>query len=149
MGLDAVTYKGHCCAVPTLHCANFLIELISGDAEVQEEILCSLETGNHNLGDLKEVVKKYHKLFSGVSPLVGDFRGKWTLPCFYLDAFIDKHGADSVQGVDAPIDEPDVLDNMKWFMKLMKAPMAPIKEPLMSTMVLLKETQILPSRTTS
>lgn len=119
MGLDAVTYKGHCCAVPTLHCANFLIELISGDAEVQEEILCSLETGNHNLGDLKEVVKKYHKLFSGVSPLVGDFRGKWTLPCFYLDAFIDKHGADSVQeGVDAPIDEPDVLDNMKWFMKL-------------------------------
>ena len=118
-GLDAVTYNGHCCAVPTLHCANFLIELISGDAEVQEEILCSLETGNHNLGDLKEVVKKYHKLFSGVSPLVGDFRGKWTLPCFYLDAFIDKHGADSVQeGVDAPIDEPDVLDNMKWFMKL-------------------------------
>ena len=58
--------------MPTLHCANFLIELISGDAEVQEEILCSLETGNHNLGDLKEVVKKYHKLFSRVSPLVGD-----------------------------------------------------------------------------
>lgn len=98
---------------------NFLIELISGDVP-QSEILCSLETGDHNLGDLKEVVHRYHKLFKGVSPMVGDFRGKWTLPMMYLDAYVDEHGKNSVQeGVDAPIsDDDNVLDNMKWFMKL-------------------------------
>ena len=119
VGLNAVCYKDNYYAVPTLHCANFLIELIAGDADPNEEILCSLETGNHNLGDLQDVVRHYHKLFKGVSPLIGDFRGKWTLPCFYLDAYIDKHGKYSVQeGIDAPIDEPDVLDAMKWFIKL-------------------------------
>lgn len=119
VGLDAVSYQGAYVAIPTLHCANFLVELISGDAEPEKEILCSLETGDHSLGDLKDVVHRYHKLFKGVSPLVGDFRGKWTLPLIYLDAYIDKYGKDSTDGgIDAPIDDPDVLNAMKWLVKL-------------------------------
>lgn len=120
VGIDAVSYKGAYYGVPTLNCANVLIELISGDVPPSESsILCSLETGEHSLGDLKDIVRRYHKLFKGVSPMIGDFRGKWTLPLMYLDAYVDKHGKKSVQeGVDAPIDEPDVFDNMKWFMKL-------------------------------
>lgn len=118
-GMDAVTYNKDCYGVPTLNCANFLIELISGDVPESDEILCSLETGDHSFGDLKDVVRRYHDLFKGVSPLVGDFRGKWTLPLMYLDAYVDKHGEDSVQeGVDAPIVDGSVLKNMKWFMKL-------------------------------
>ena len=119
VGLNAVCYKDNYFAVPTLHCANFLIELMAGDVDPKEEILCSLEKGNHSLVELQDVVRSYHKLFKGVSPVIGDFHGKWTLPCFYLDAYIDKHGKDSVQeGIDAPIDEPDVLDAMRWFIKL-------------------------------
>ena len=121
IGIDAVTYNGYCYGIPTLHCANFLIELISDEAEGHERILRSLETQrDHDFKNIKEIVEKYNKLFSGVSPLVGYFRGKWALPCFYLDAFIDKHGAESVQkGVYSLIDdEPDVLDAMKWLMKL-------------------------------
>lgn len=78
-----------------------------------------LETGKHNFGDLKEVVSKYHSLFKGVSPLVGDFRGKWTLPLMYLDAYVDQHGVDSVdEGIDAPIaKQKDVVSAMKWFIK--------------------------------
>lgn len=118
-GIDAVTYNGECYGVPTLNCANFLIELIAGDVPPESrEILCSLETGDHSLGDLKDVVRRYHVFFKGVSPMVGNFRGKWTLPLMYLDAYVDKHGKDSVdEGVDAPIDD-ETVRNVKWFMKL-------------------------------
>ena len=92
VGLDAVQYEGEYYALPTLHCANFLFELITEDVPQSErEILCSLERGDHSLGDLKEVVKRYHEL-KGVSPLIGDFRGKWTLSTMYLDAYVDVHG---------------------------------------------------------
>ena len=118
VGLDAVTYKGSCYGVPTLNCANFLIELISGTEQCDTEILCSLEKGDHNLGDLKQVVRRYYDHFKGVSPMIGDFRGKWTLPMMYLDAYVDVHGnSDAEEGIDAPIDTK-VLENMKWFMDL-------------------------------
>ena len=117
VGLNAVCYKDNYYAVPTLHCGNFLIELIAKDVDTKEEILRPLMTaGNHTLKELKDIVHR-----SPVTPLIGNFRDsyKWTLPSFYLDAYIDKHGKDSVQkGIDAPIDEPDVLDAMKWFIKL-------------------------------
>ena len=121
VALDAVSFKGCHYGVPTLNCANFLIELISGNLPPSSEILLSLETGDHNLGDLQQVVRRYHKLFKGVSKMVGNFRGKWMLPMMYLDAYVDKYGKGSVEeGVDAPIDEPDsdVLQSMKWFMNL-------------------------------
>ena len=115
VGLNAVYYEGNYYGVPTLHCANFLIELIAGDVDPNKAILRPLETpGNHTLVDLKNIVQRHR-----VSPLIGDFCGKWTLPCFYLNAYIDKHGKNSVQeGLDAPIVELDVLDAMKWFIKL-------------------------------
>ena len=115
VALNAVCYKDNYYAVPTLHCANFLIELIDRDVDSKEKTLRPLVTaGNHTLEELKGIVQHLR-----VSPLIGNFRGKWTLPCFYLNAYIDKHGKDSVQdGIEAPIDETDVLDAMKWFIKL-------------------------------
>ena len=125
--VDAVTYKGNCYGVPTLNCANFLMELIASDVPISDsEILCSLEKGDHSIKDLRKVIRRYHGLFEGVSPLVGNFRGKWELPLMFVDAYIDKHGKDSAdEGVDAPIDSPDnadVLENMRWFMGLDDSP---------------------------
>lgn len=41
-GVDAVMYKGGCYGVPTLNCANFLIELVSGNVPPESDtILCS------------------------------------------------------------------------------------------------------------
>ena len=127
VAVDAVTYRGHCYGVPTLNCANFLMELIASDVPPSEsEILCSLEKGDHSVEDLRKLVRRYHGLFEGVSPLVGNFRGKWELPLMFVDAYIDKHGKKSAdEAVDAPIDSPnnaDVLDNMRWFMGLDDAP---------------------------
>jgi hypothetical protein len=119
VGMDAVTYKGSCYGVPTLNCGNFLLELISGQEKSDSEVLSSLETGNHSLGDLQDIVRRYHDLFKGTSSMVGNFRGKWTLPLMYVDAYVDEHGASSVtEAVDAPIEaQTKVLDNMKLFMK--------------------------------
>ena len=97
-----------------MHCANFLIELIAGDVDTHKEILRPLnKSANHTLGDFKALVQR-HRV-----KLIGDFRGKWTLPYFYLNVYIDKHGKDRVQeGVDAPNDESDILDAMKGFIEL-------------------------------
>ena len=121
--LDAVTYKRNCYGVPTLHCANFLMELMVSDVPPSEtEICCPLEKGEHSVEDLKKMIHRYHGVFEGVSPLVGNFRGKWELPLLFMDAYIDKYGKDSAdEAVDALIDLPDntdVLENIKWFMGL-------------------------------
>ena len=123
VGMDAVTYKGSCYGVPTLNCANFLLELISGPDKFTVEVLCSLEKGDHNLGDLKNVIERYHSLFQGVSPMVGNFRGKWMLPLMYVDAYVNEHGKDSVtEAADAPIaDQKKVMDSMKLFMSFDKS----------------------------
>ena len=120
---DGVTYRGNCYGVPTLSCGNVLMELISGDLPPSEsEVLCSLEKGIHSERDLKSVVRRYHSLFKGISPLVGNFRGKWDLPLMFVDAFVDQHGKSTAdEAVDAPIDSPDnadIIKNMKWFMDL-------------------------------
>ena len=125
--VDAVTYKGNCYGVPTLNCANFLMELISSNVPPSDsEILCSLKKGDHSVEDLRQVIRRYHCLFKGVSPLVGNFRGKWELPMLFIDAYIDKYGKNRAnEAVDAPIDSPDnadILENMKWFMGLDDSP---------------------------
>ena len=79
-----------------------------------KEILHPLDqSANHSLRDFKAIVQCHHV------KLISDFRGKWTLPYFYLNVYIDKHGKDRVQeGVNAPIDESDILDAMKGFIEL-------------------------------
>ena len=119
IGLEAVNYKGSTFAVPTLHCASFLMELVSNTVENHENLFCTLEKGEYNVTNLMQalVLGKLLGIFNGASPLIGDFRGSWTLPSFYLDAYIDKHGKESVQeGVNSQIDESNVLFEMKSFM---------------------------------
>ena len=50
VGLNVAYYNDNYYTVPTLHCVNFLIELIVRDVDPNEEILYSLETSNHNFG---------------------------------------------------------------------------------------------------
>ena len=59
LALNAVCFKDNYYAVPTLHCANFLIELIDGDVDSKEKTLRPLVTaGNHTLEELKSIVQR-------------------------------------------------------------------------------------------
>ena len=121
-GMEAVTYNGRCYGVPTLNCANFLFELVAGNGD-GIKVLSALETGHQSFNNLREVVEYHKGIFKEVSPLVGNFRGKWTLPMMYLDAYVDVHGRRSL--VDGASDayasiakETKVLDHMMWLMNL-------------------------------
>ena len=120
--VEAVTYKGICYGIPTLNCANFLFELVAGYGD-GIRVLSTLETGHQSFNNLREVVEYHKDIFKEVSPLVGNFRGKWTLPMMYLDAYVDVHGRMSlVDGASIAYasiaKETKVLDNMMWLMNL-------------------------------
>ena len=114
--MDAVTYKETCYGVPTLSCAQFLLELVAGDGD-ETEVLCSLETGDKSFKNLPEVVEHHRHVFKGTSEHVGDSRGKWTFPMMYLDAYTAVNGSKSfLEGAQAPInvaDDSEVLKHMK------------------------------------
>ena len=105
--------KDHLYGVPTLQCASFLMELADVDRPPENPLLKDW----HSFKELKKAIDRAnasgsrHRLL-----LAGDFRGSWTLPMFYLDAYIDKHGKDSVQeGVDSPVADPQLIENLKEF----------------------------------
>ena len=113
--MDAVTYKETCYGVPTLSCANFLLELklVTGDGD-GTGVRSSLKTGFNNL---PEVVEHHRHVFKGTREHVSDSRGKWTLPMMYLDAYTAVNGSKSfLEGAHAPINVADdsiVLKHMK------------------------------------
>ena len=101
-------FKNRLYGVPTLQCANFLMELADAGHTPKAPILQRDWT---SFEQLKEAVDKAeegscHKLF-----MAGDFRGSWGLPMFYLDAYVDAHGGGSVyQGLDGPLDDNLIAD---------------------------------------
>lgn len=117
-GLDAVWYGDYYYGVPTLQCGNFLIELASKNATYKPNLLDPFEEGRWNMEDLMELVHTNRYSFNGYSPMVGNFRGSWTLPMAYLDTYINIHGRYSLRdGLTKPIDDT-VVECLKRFTSL-------------------------------
>ena len=109
----SVTFDKKLYGIPTLQCANFLMELADPDRGPQKPLLRDWTS----FGQLKEALDEAidedscHKPF-----MVGDFTGSWGLPMFYLDAYVDEHGEKSVyEGIDAPVNDETLIENLKHF----------------------------------
>ena len=117
--VHSVTYSGHVYGVPTLQCANFLMELKDKERYPKLPLLNDWSSFDQLKNTLKSAeAKSGHKI-----PLVGNFRGSWVLPMFYLDAYIDKHGKGSVyEGINAEELDQDLIGELKVFTDFGKLP---------------------------
>ena len=61
------------------------------------------------------LAKMTSKTGSGTLGLIGNFRGSWTLPGYYLSAYVNTYGVSSMyQGVNSdPNDHQDVVNSIK------------------------------------
>ena len=93
--LEAVQYNGNFYAVPTLICGNFLMGINIGNITerclVQDGV-----TGYANLSNRLNQCKQDLLIERRSLTLAGNFKGSWTLPNAYIDAYIDHHGANAV-----------------------------------------------------
>ena len=103
--VDSVKIKETLYGVPTLQCASFLTEL-----KAQESPPILEDWTSYNKMD--------HVMKGAGVRLFGDFCGSYTLPLFYLDAYIDKYGPVNLQnGIESnPADDPKLMANMSSFM---------------------------------
>ena len=85
---EAVTYNGTVYGVPTLQCGNFLIEL--ADDKNTDTFLPVGEI--RNMSDMEDALSGISGPGSDNSAvLLGNFRGSWTLPLFYVESYIFKY----------------------------------------------------------
>ena len=97
--LEAATINGAYYAVPTYTCGNFLIGINAAQTVAS---MCPLSIGKDSFEKLETVLNqcKTHMLEPPhIITLLGNVEGSYTLPLFYVDAYIDKYGADSVYDV--------------------------------------------------
>ena len=110
--VHSVYLEKHLYGVPTLQCANFLMEL----TDVQDSSKSPILEEWKSFDKLQQALNQAEHGFPGRILLAGDFRGSLGLPMFYLDAYVDKHGKESVyDGIEGPIDDQNLLDHMKVF----------------------------------
>ena len=104
-------FKTHLYGVPTLNCASFLMELADEDYTPQKPLLKDWSSFDQLKEALDQAQGSGHRVL-----LAGDFRGSWGLPMFYLDAYVDKHGEESLyQGINSPVDDPELIEELKKF----------------------------------
>ena len=97
--LEAVTLDGTYYAVPTYICGNFLMGINTDQTGTQT---CPLSNGKDSFRQLDTVLNqcKNDMLYPPRKiTLLGNVEGSYTLPLFYIDAYIDKYGAGSVYDV--------------------------------------------------
>ena len=97
--LEAVTVNGAYYAVPTYICGNFLMGINTDQTGTSK---CPLSNGKDSFSQLHTVLNqcKTHMLNPPRKiTLLGNVDGSYTLPLFYIDAYIDKYGAGSVYDV--------------------------------------------------
>ena len=110
--VQSVNYKNHLYGVPTLQCATFLMEVQEVDPTrgsttpvLKDWVLFQ------TLQDALDVAHNSGKKLC----LAGDFSNKWSLPLFYMQAYLCKHSPVSVhQCFNSDIDM-EVVANMKHF----------------------------------
>ena len=102
----------HLYGVPTLQCANFLMELAGENYSPKRPVLEEWKRFDQLTKALDRAERRSgHRIL-----LAGDFRGSWGLPMFYLDAYVDKHGNESVyDGIEGKVDDPKLIEGMKKF----------------------------------
>ena len=97
--LEAVTVNGAYYAVPTYICGNFLMGINTDQTGTSK---CPLSNGKDSFRQLDTVLNQCKT--DMLNPprkitLLGNVDGSYTLPLFYIDAYIDKYGAGSVYDV--------------------------------------------------
>ena len=110
--VESVYYKDTLYGVPTLQCTALLMEFADQQNGPQKPILRDWTL----FKEMRTIMDPAHT--SGIK-MVGDFCDifSWTLPTFYLDAYIDKHGPGKLyEGIDSnPADDQELIANMKHF----------------------------------
>ena len=111
--------KEHLYGVPTLQCASFLMELTEENHQPPSPLLDDWQSFDQLKAALDEAeAETNHQIF-----MAGDFRGSWGLPMFYLDAYVDEHGAKKLyEGIDGPVDQDLVDADIKEFVDFGKLP---------------------------
>ena len=97
--LEAATVNGAYYAVPTYICGNFLMGINAAQTDVST---CPLSKGKDSFEKLDAVLNQCKTDMlepPRIITLLGNVKGSYTLPLFYVDAYIDKYGADSVYDV--------------------------------------------------
>ena len=97
--LEAVTINDAYYAVPTYICGNFLMGINTDQTGTST---CPLSDGKDSFRQLDTVLNQCKT--DMLNPpreitLLGNVDGSYTLPLFYIDAYIDKYGPDSVYDV--------------------------------------------------
>lgn len=97
--LEAATVNGAYYAVPTYICGNFLMGINTNQTDTST---CPLSNGKDSFEKLDSILNQCKT--DMLKPprkitLLGNVEGSYTLPLFYVDAYIDKYGADSVYDV--------------------------------------------------
>ena len=97
--LEAVTVNGAYYAVPTYICGNFLMGINTDQIGAST---CPLSNGKESFRQLDTVLNQCKT--DMLNPpreitLSGNVDGSYTLPLFYIDAYIDKYGAGSVYDI--------------------------------------------------
>ena len=97
--LEAVTVNGAYYAVPTYICGNFLMEINTDQTDTS---MCPLSDGKDSFRQLDTVLNQCKTDMLNLPreiTLLGNVDGSYTLPLFYIDAYIDKYGPGSVYDV--------------------------------------------------
>lgn len=105
--------------VPTLHCANFLMELADVDHVPRTPLLKDWRSFDELKRDLDRARRESdHTIF-----VAGNFRRIVDLSMLYLQAYVNKYGQDSVyEGIDAPVSDPELIRELKDFTDSGKLP---------------------------
>ena len=116
--LEAVQYNGNYYAVPTFICGSYLVGINVG--EITET--CPIQNGitaYSNLNSILNQCKQDLLIPPRTLTLAGNFKGSWTLTNAYIDAYIDRYGANTVyDAIDSVIaEETDVIAAMKSFIE--------------------------------
>ena len=116
--LEAVQYNENYYAVPTFICGAYLVGVNVGDITQT----CPIQNGVTDYSNLNSTLNQCKQdllIPPRTLTLAGNFKGSWTLPNTYIDAYIDRYGANTVyDAIDSVIaDETDVIDDMRSFIE--------------------------------
>ena len=116
--LEAVQYNGNYYAVPTFICGAYLVGVNVGDITQT----CPIQNGVADYSNLNSTLNQCKQnllIPPRTITLAGNFKGSWTLPNTYIDAYIDRYGASMVyEAINSDIaDETEVIDDMRSFIE--------------------------------
>ena len=115
--LEAVNYEEYYYGIPTLLCGNYLVGINVGKAFDICPVHHTEYFGYFGLDTLLSYCKTEMLSAPRTITLAGNFMGSWTLPNFYIDAYIDYHyDATVYDAINSEIEsEINVIAKMRSF----------------------------------